>query len=295
MKNILLLLIPLILISQHLIANDEGRAIRSNWYCMDAALGCAGIYDHGSETEGLLSFSATIRFRPFEYNSFPDPYIQLEAGNTSVVLPISQNEIADVNNHSTELIGYDSKGGKIFDVVSDITFFFTAYIPIENDRFEYYIGLVNYGKQPYPVWNYDRLTAPFYPDNSWTSFKINKVGHIIETMVKPICANTPCAGPPTRLVASEIEDVAPQQLEMSVTPNPFNDRLNISYQLTESTEQVEFEVLDVTGKTMHRTTKNNLSKGNHQLALDSSNWTPGIYICKIQGNNERNTIKIVKQ
>jgi len=293
MKKLNITIILLLFSTQFLLANNDGRAIRSNWFCMDAFLGCVGIYDHGSPTEGLVNFSVTLRFKPFEYNDFPDPYIQLEAGNTSVVLPIVPNSIADVNNHSQQITHYDSKDKPVYETVADITISFSALVSMNATDFDYTLLLVTYDKEPYPVDVYDRMMAPFDPQPNWSSYAINNNDQIKEAGNKPICDPAPCSGTLPRLNVDEQETVH-QSLGLQVTPNPFSNQLIIQSQLQENTDQLFIEILDITGRTVYHKTEHNLTAGNHQFSINSDHWPLGIYSCKVQTQDEIKVVKVLK-
>lgn len=60
-------------------------------------------------------------------------------------------------------------------------------------------------------------------------------------------------------------------------PNPATNELNVNFGLKQSSN-VEIEAFDVTGKSVYKTSYNNLEAGNHSAKLNTSNLSAGVYM-----------------
>jgi hypothetical protein len=80
--------------------------------------------------------------------------------------------------------------------------------------------------------------------------------------------------------------------KFDVFPNPANDRLNVSWHSTMTTE-VWFVVYDVFGKEHRRTFLGPAGYGEQVLTIDISQWENGIYFCVLEYAGGREVRKVV--
>jgi len=78
---------------------------------------------------------------------------------------------------------------------------------------------------------------------------------------------------------------------MNISPNPFNDNLNISYSL-HNEDKVLIELLDLSGRVIKK--MHFIRFGNNIEQLETSDLAPGVYYCKISTEANQNYIKVVK-
>lgn len=84
-------------------------------------------------------------------------------------------------------------------------------------------------------------------------------------------------------------------LEIIAYPNPFKDNCNIEYKLEEETN-VKIEVFDLLGKKVFENNLTNLSIGNNMFVLTNKELSEkGIYVVKVQTNEYKETLFILKQ
>lgn len=81
---------------------------------------------------------------------------------------------------------------------------------------------------------------------------------------------------------------------IQVSPNPFSDELKISYKLKHKSN-VRVDILDLNGKLISSLIDENQNKGEHSIAWKSNqNISPGIYIIRLQNNDQIYNRKIIK-
>ena len=71
-----------------------------------------------------------------------------------------------------------------------------------------------------------------------------------------------------------------QLLQFRAVPNPFAERLNISFQLPKN-EWVNLEILDIKGQNVGSIFKGQLAKGRHQFKKNASNLASGFYMLRL--------------
>jgi hypothetical protein len=82
--------------------------------------------------------------------------------------------------------------------------------------------------------------------------------------------------------------------DAAVYPNPFNDNLNLSINLTKS-EHVMVVLSDILGRTITINDEGNLASGEHNFVYNASALASGIYLMTIKTEDGQLTRKIVKQ
>lgn len=95
--------------------------------------------------------------------------------------------------------------------------------------------------------------------------------------------------PTSTLGTSEI-DADP--FGLSVYPNPANDKVNVSYSLTNDAN-VEVTVTDLAGKVVYTANAGSNAAGTHALTINTAAFNNGIYMVMFKANNEVSTQKIV--
>ncbi len=78
---------------------------------------------------------------------------------------------------------------------------------------------------------------------------------------------------------------------ISSYPNPFNPSTTIRYQLN-SGQLVFVQVFDVLGRLIHAEDLGFMGSGTHQYTLNSSNWSSGVYLVRMQAGSTSQSIKI---
>ncbi len=75
-------------------------------------------------------------------------------------------------------------------------------------------------------------------------------------------------------------------------PNPFNPVTNIRFEIPKSS-YVKITVYDLTGKEIETLVNQNLKPGAYETSWNASNYSSGIYFCKIQAGEYTETKKMV--
>ena len=81
---------------------------------------------------------------------------------------------------------------------------------------------------------------------------------------------------------------------ISIVPNPASNQCLVSFDLTDKTH-LKMEMVDVLGRKLFNVTDDNFNNGHHQLILNLSALSNGIYFLKIENNQNRFVKKIVKE
>ena len=77
-------------------------------------------------------------------------------------------------------------------------------------------------------------------------------------------------------------------------PNPFNPTTNISFHL-QMMNKVKIEIYNLVGQKVETLTDREFSTGNHSLIWDASNYSSGIYFCKMATNDQTQIKKMLLQ
>ncbi|MFZ4520744.1 MAG: T9SS type A sorting domain-containing protein [Bacteroidales bacterium] len=82
--------------------------------------------------------------------------------------------------------------------------------------------------------------------------------------------------------------------EISITPVPFNDHLNIGVPISESGNTL-IQVMNCVGQLVSESNFTSLMNGTHLINLNTSSWQPGIYFVKLsQQTSDRPFTRIVR-
>ena len=87
-----------------------------------------------------------------------------------------------------------------------------------------------------------------------------------------------------------VQDVAFNDDNIAVYPNPANDQLNVSLLFAES-NAVNIELFDLTGKAVATPNMNQAISPN-QYTLDVADLTKGVYILKVTNGTKVSTSKV---
>jgi dihydrofolate reductase len=93
-------------------------------------------------------------------------------------------------------------------------------------------------------------------------------------------------------IISSTNDIKEETPQVIVFPNPFNDYVNIKYQLTQSSD-VFVDIYDITGRLLERQDLGFHIQGEHQNKLNLR-LPKGIYLVRLQTNYGFKTIKVIK-
>ena len=83
-----------------------------------------------------------------------------------------------------------------------------------------------------------------------------------------------------------------QSFSMSVAPNPFSGRTEVSFALPER-EHVSLVLIDVLGRVVQTVSDAWEDVGDHQVLLDGTSFAPGTYYLRLETSNARVTKKLV--
>jgi hypothetical protein len=80
---------------------------------------------------------------------------------------------------------------------------------------------------------------------------------------------------------------------MNAFPNPFPNNLQIAFEL-ENPSSVSVELQNMLGQKVNIVNAEYYSSGKHELTIETSGLSKGIWICRITTDGESKTIKLLK-
>ncbi len=89
-----------------------------------------------------------------------------------------------------------------------------------------------------------------------------------------------------------IEESNTNLFNVKITPNPFTDKTNITYTLSDFS-QVNLSIIDFTGKELSVLVNENQSKGEHNILFTAKNFASGLYFYKLRIDNTITTGKLL--
>jgi hypothetical protein len=122
-------------------------------------------------------------------------------------------------------------------------------------------------------------------------FVINKSLALTLTNCSGTSKITP--SPISCIVSAGLKELFSGKEKLQVYPNPFGENVKISYELNENSE-INISVYDVFGKKLMSIDKGEQITGLYSEDLEMNNLTQGVYMLIFQINNEKRTIKIIK-
>ena len=98
-------------------------------------------------------------------------------------------------------------------------------------------------------------------------------------------------------VASFNEQVAIQENQFNVYPNPFNSKVKIFFEVKER-NNINVEIIDLIGRRVNRLFYGPVNSGRLSLTWDGKNYlgnnvSPGVYFCIAYINNNINKFKLI--
>lgn len=90
------------------------------------------------------------------------------------------------------------------------------------------------------------------------------------------------------------EIVSPQATEadLNIYPNPVRNQLNLQFKAQQSTQATDISIFSIDGKLVY---SNKLQHNiDSELHVNTSTWLQGIYILRVNNNNELISRKIIK-
>ena len=114
----------------------------------------------------------------------------------------------------------------------------------------------------------------------------------------PYTANIVNQGSAVSLQRIETNNPTMQNLEadaIRISPNPFSSTVRLSINLSQECA-VTIEIFDVNGRQIHAINeKTKISEGFHDYNINTSEWSQGLYICKVTINGQTRVEKFTKQ
>lgn len=117
----------------------------------------------------------------------------------------------------------------------------------------------------------------------------NTLPYIIDNQPISFMDNIICGSSPGLFCSAvSIADVAEQE-EIDVYPNPSNGIFNLVF--NKDNGNVSITIISMNGKVVYE----NNELGSHQLKVDASGWSSGVYVLKLYTNNKTTIKKLVVQ
>jgi flagellar hook assembly protein FlgD len=89
------------------------------------------------------------------------------------------------------------------------------------------------------------------------------------------------------------EEFLPSDFQLlSAFPNPFNSTTNITFTLPQSAN-VEMKIYSILGEEIATLISEFHSAGKHTVQWDAGNLPSGMYLCRLQAENEQRVIKLL--
>ncbi len=78
-------------------------------------------------------------------------------------------------------------------------------------------------------------------------------------------------------------------------PNPFSDNMRLRYTLDDA-DLVDIVVYDAQGKQVDEIFNGHQQAGTHELLIDGSSYTPGMYFGNVTGSSSRTSrLKVIRK
>jgi len=241
------------------------------------------VYYNESGATGMILDDLNNIFVSYYYakSGYPNTYLQKL---TPDGFKLFGNEGVPVSNYLS------NKRGTIFPSEDKI---FAFWYDINRDG--YYTQKVDYSGNI--LWNADTL---FSTDGGGPIAKDDKGGLIMVYMkldfsinLKKISKN----GILGEVIITSIKNQNTRRIPENFIlyqnhPNPFNNATIISYQLY-IPEEVELSVYDITGRELLKLTEKKQQPGTHNIRLDMSKYSSGLYFYQLKTNNRSETRKLL--
>jgi uncharacterized protein (DUF1501 family) len=97
----------------------------------------------------------------------------------------------------------------------------------------------------------------------------------------------PCESPTSQ---TDFEDAS---MEAVLFPNPATDRITV--QFVSVGRRVQLDVFDARGHHLQTIVDKNMAGGEHQVPVELSGYTTGVYFVRIQEDNRQKTLRVIKR
>jgi hypothetical protein len=99
------------------------------------------------------------------------------------------------------------------------------------------------------------------------------------------------AGTPTSVAENEKTEIPKDFILYQNYPNPFNNRTTIKFDLPRS-EYVTLELYNASGQRILTLLNGSMHAGRHEVTVDASTLSSGVYLCRLRAGQSARTIKI---
>lgn len=183
--------------------------------------------------------------------------------------------VADDNNMFPDIIawGYDVVTDKYTGAVN-----FTKGSAYDGDNYFHYVSnvtLKNGSEYQIPITTIQTGGDPLSPVTHYylSGVGFNESGFVVNPGI-----------------AEEGRDELPANLY----PNPANDMVNVSIELTNNTD-VEISIINMMGQTVLSKTFTDMSTGQHTIPLELNSLESGIYMVTVRDNERSRTIRLIRK
>ncbi|MFZ4797782.1 MAG: PKD domain-containing protein [Bacteroidia bacterium] len=94
------------------------------------------------------------------------------------------------------------------------------------------------------------------------------------------------------VLATDVKDVNKAMNQIAVYPNPANENVTVLFDLLNA-NNVQIDLLDITGKTIRATDSMRFSSGMNEISLNTADITQGIYFVKVSTTELSKTVRLV--
>lgn len=136
--------------------------------------------------------------------------------------------------------------------------------------------------------NYHDEVYEFTLQPNWVLDNMEAIIFIQDNDTKEILNSTKC----NLNELTSVNSIQTENDEIRVYPNPVTDESIITFNLS-SGEQADIRILDISGRTITLLNTTNTTSGINQAAINSKDYTPGLYFVQLSSNKKLITKKLV--
>ncbi len=174
-----------------------------------------------------------------------------------------------------------------------------------------HIKYVDLNKKGYSLLNLqaDKATGHFYTvknigfntteqnfEEAWSTK--NDANHLTKERNEIISRYVPQLQPPLDprgIITTPIRNNIVNNIILGAYPNPFANYFAVQFNLFETVESLQYEIIDIQGRVLQSSIIANTNKGLHYEEINASDLPKGNYIFKIKSDKGDATVRIVKQ